>query len=254
MAQTDYPSHIHDYYEIEYVKSGSGINIVNGLEEPMLPGYMYMLTPRDIHRIKVCEPMDIINIKLKDEACTSELLSHCTSFMSAMLSDDGCTAAEFLISKIEMLSRELVHDDNQSVLTFHIKSCVSALISCIMLDSSKKHDIPVSYRKTIKAMQLSMKYINEKFTEPITLDSVAKIAGYSSCYFSSLFSKFVGMSFVEYVNRVRLVYAANLLHTTDKSISEIAYTSGFGSQSQFLRTYKSFYGILPGDARKNARR
>ena len=71
----------------------------------------------------------------------------------------------------------------------------------------------------------------------------------SASYFSEIFKKATGINFVEYVARLRVEKARNLLQNPDRRISEVAFEVGFQSLSQFNRAFKKHAGMTPTEAR-----
>lgn len=94
-----------------------------------------------------------------------------------------------------------------------------------------------------------VEYVNENYTEDITLDSIARIAGFSKCYFSRMFTRYTGTSFSQYLLRKRISVAADLLTTTRLSIVQVSLQSGFSSLSTFNRTFKDVHGCTPTEFR-----
>jgi AraC-like DNA-binding protein len=74
--------------------------------------------------------------------------------------------------------------------------------------------------------------------------------GLSPSAFSRLFRRTTGMTFTQFLNRVRLGQAARLLQETDHVISEIAINSGFENLSNFNRRFRERYGRSPREYRK----
>ena len=96
-----------------------------------------------------------------------------------------------------------------------------------------------------------MKYIEEHFTEPISLESIANELCVAETYVSRVFSKKIKMNFRKYLGIVRAEYAANLLRMTDDKIITVAENSGFQSVSTFNRVFHDIYGMSPRDFRDN---
>ena len=82
--------------------------------------------------------------------------------------------------------------------------------------------------------------------EKITLEEVASSVYMSSNYFSSYFRKVTNISFSDYVTRMRINHARELLRETDKNVTEIAMECGFNNISNFYRLYKKHMGKTPG--------
>ena len=93
-------------------------------------------------------------------------------------------------------------------------------------------------------------YIQENYMESITLDMISAIAGFNSSYFSALFKKECGMSFVEYLSEVRIKKSKSLLKETDLSIAEICCMVGYQDIKHFNKTFKKISGVSPAEFRK----
>jgi AraC-like DNA-binding protein/ligand-binding sensor protein len=92
-------------------------------------------------------------------------------------------------------------------------------------------------------------FIQEHHTEDLSLEQVAQIVHMSTFYFCKMFRKSVGVNFTEYVSRVRIEKARNLLLNPNLRISEIAYEVGFQSLTHFNRVFKKLLGQSPTEFR-----
>jgi AraC-like DNA-binding protein len=92
-------------------------------------------------------------------------------------------------------------------------------------------------------------YIKEHHTEELSLGQVAKAVNTSPFYFCKMFKKGTGLNFTEYVSRVRIESARNLLLNPNLRISEIAYQVGFQSLTHFNRVFKKVVGESPTEFR-----
>ena len=88
-------------------------------------------------------------------------------------------------------------------------------------------------------------YIQTHQGEDLSLGQVARAVNTSSFYFCKLFKKATGLNFTEYVTRVRLEKAKNLLLNPHLRISEIAYEVGFQSLTHFNRVFRRMVGESP---------
>ena len=95
------------------------------------------------------------------------------------------------------------------------------------------------------------KYIEEHQTEEISLSAVAKAVNTSSFYFCKLFRKVTGINFTDYVARLRIERAKNLLLNPNLRISEIAFEVGFQSLTHFNRVFKRILGESPTEYRSH---
>jgi AraC-like DNA-binding protein len=92
-------------------------------------------------------------------------------------------------------------------------------------------------------------YIKQNQAEELSLGQVAKAVNTSTFYFCKMFKKGTGLNFTEYVSRVRIETAKNLLLNPNLRISEIAYQVGFQSLTHFNRVFKKMVGESPTDYR-----
>jgi len=99
--------------------------------------------------------------------------------------------------------------------------------------------------KAIAQLQRACVYISECYAEEITLDDVARKAGFSKYHFTRLFREYTGMTFYHYVNTVRMSTAQTMLTDPQNSITSIAFAVGYSSMSSFIRMFKGFYGFTP---------
>ncbi|MCE9554606.1 MAG: helix-turn-helix domain-containing protein [Planctomycetes bacterium] len=87
----------------------------------------------------------------------------------------------------------------------------------------------------------------------LNLSSVARECGVSPSHLSRIFHHATGLTFREYMARFRIEHARNLLHGTNRRITEIALDSGFQSLSQFNRVFRQVYGKSPRQLRAQNR-
>ena len=105
--------------------------------------------------------------------------------------------------------------------------------------------------KKYRALLRVTHYIDEHYSEGVSLEEVAEATGISRYYVSHLFKELMDNTFVGYVNELRLNHAAMLLLTTDSPIIEIASKSGFNNLSNFNRAFKMYFNKTPSTYRKS---
>lgn len=95
-----------------------------------------------------------------------------------------------------------------------------------------------------------LQYIDTHYREDISVDLLCAQAHLSRFYFCRLFKKELGYSPYEYLTIVRLGKAKQLLRDTDMSVKEIAFDTGFHSEANFIRTFKAYTEMTPGQFRR----
>ncbi len=102
-----------------------------------------------------------------------------------------------------------------------------------------------------KVIEETLNYIDEHYTENITLTSMAEIVYANASYLGYLFKKELGVSCVEYVNQKRIDRAARYLLETNMKVYEIMDNVGITDKNYFLRLFKKYKGKTPTEYRKN---
>lgn len=93
-------------------------------------------------------------------------------------------------------------------------------------------------------------YIENHFTEHITLETMAKLVNLNPIYFSNLFKRELGRSFTEYLTDFRMKKAKEMLRSSNSTINEIADALGYSDARYFSKVFKKEVGIKPTDYRK----
>lgn len=106
------------------------------------------------------------------------------------------------------------------------------------------HNEPATdpHRETV---WLAKRFITEHFRESLSIEDLAGAAGVSPFYFTRLFRGVTGKTPYRYLLDTRLAYACLLLADTDRSSTQIAFDSGFGSISHFTDSFTRFAGTPP---------
>ena len=240
--------HNHDFFEIELVVSAKNtVHVLNGHTSPLAAGSIYFLNPSDIHSIDIGEGghFDRYNVLFRQDIISESVL--------ASVIDSGC---ERQLDKSELETVLKLFE----VLTFYYdladgsktEDIGSRIIETLLLtfkntvvraaDSAIRPDISGNSRSHVQKILL---YIHNNFREDITLSDIAAYCSFSPHYISQLFHSATSSTLTQYITRLRLEYAKNLLFSTDYSITEICYKCGFRSFAHFLRSFKKQYRQSP---------
>lgn len=108
-------------------------------------------------------------------------------------------------------------------------------------------------QQTAEPVQITRarKFIEEQHGEKLSLAAVARQAGMSTFYFCKTFKKVTGLNFTDYLSRIRVEKAKNLLLNLNYRVSEIAFEVGFQSLTHFNRVFKRIAGESPTDYRQH---
>lgn len=98
-------------------------------------------------------------------------------------------------------------------------------------------------------IQRAMAYIQAHYAEDLTREDVADAVFLSSAYFSRFFKQRIGMSFIDYLTKIRMQKAAELL-TTNMRITDIAHKVGYQSRNRFFINFRQYSGYNPTEYRR----
>jgi two-component system response regulator YesN len=106
------------------------------------------------------------------------------------------------------------------------------------------------YAKSETAIQRALHYIKENYSEKCSLQEVASLVYLNHKYFSLLFKRETGESFVNHVTKIRLEQAALLLNNTDWKVTSVAAAVGYDDPNYFITVFRKKYSLTPGEYRK----
>ncbi len=98
---------------------------------------------------------------------------------------------------------------------------------------------------SVKKIYPAIKYINDHLAEKISLEGMCEMLCLDKYYLCKLFKKSTGMTFTQYLTRMRIQYAEHLLTATDKSVTDIALECGFSTVQYFNTVFNKVKGCSP---------
>ena len=232
-----YHTHIHAYYEMILYEPFDGYLAVNNNKIAVKSPTAVLLTPSDLHRIQVNGISD------------AEFIKICFAPSLALLKNTQLPRSSLLLRNIGggyllSLFQELLQSCQDPVYA-------SLLIQTALyiIETKGKAFPPVHNLRAHDLVISASKLLNEHFCDSITLTDTASLLSVTPQYLSKLFSAEMGISFSAYLCDLRLCRAAELLKSSDKTITEICYECGHENLSHFHRSFKKKYGVTPGDYR-----
>lgn len=252
--------HWHEFYELTFVLSGDGINIVNGVSLELKPGDLFLLTPADFHEISPSrgQTLQLYNLIFSQQMLSDEMVhllfsedvgryarfhdqekyeSMLFRFKCIQYENDYFAAGRKISFRCE-LERVLIewhrHRQKSSESTYEL--------------AIQKNDFPYALHYSIEK---SLIYIQHHFRQQITLKDAARQSNLSPNYFSELFRKSTGVTFQHHLQQLRLRCAHSLLRASQLTVTEICYASGFNTLTHFEKVFRQHFGMTPREARKN---
>lgn len=175
------------------------------------------------------------------QACCISILNH----LVLLMQQQRIEAEEIFGGVPDYLNILMRYDRPEEFLNWIEDSCLKIGKIC-----SGKRD---NKAKTI--VEIAQEQIAKGYGDPeISLEKVASGVGLTATYFSSLFKKETGESFVEYLTRVRMEEAMRRLKETDEKIYLIAEQTGYPDPGYFSHVFKKRFGISPVQCRRGQKK
>ncbi|MFT3984342.1 MAG: AraC family transcriptional regulator [Lachnospiraceae bacterium] len=230
---------------IGYFYGGEGIVEYNGHTTRLVPGMAFWIDcmrPHAYYTAKNRKRFACMFVHFSGDSVKEYYRFYqniCTSGCLSLL--PGSDVPENLNKLIELFNKDI--RDLQT--DFHASSLLAALCSS-MIDSAcnqEKNSIP----DFVTDMRL---YLEQYYVEHIDLDLLSKKYFLSKSYLQRQFKKYTGLSPADYLTRVRITQAKQLLRTTVCSIHQIGEMTGIPDASYFVNTFKKTEGMTPAVFRK----
>ena len=233
-----YPTHWHEFYEIELIISGSGSYIIDGVEKKIEKNMLFFMTPVNFHKV-ITDGAEVITLMFMGEVCDKNMLFKLSSVFdtdSVRLDDEDARYLASIMHELNIASAE--NDDEYS---FHLLNSIIGKICRLTNRHEHGH---------LTKVQTAMLFIQNNFRNEITLNDIADVAGVTPAYMSSIFLKDSGMNFKTYLNGIRYEYAKKLLKYSDMTVLDICFESGFNDYANFERNFRANFGASPREYRK----
>lgn len=169
----------------------------------------------------------------------------------------GCEIKELVFSAADVFAaRVSPHNRNTSLENFRRQceslSTAEQLFDCLKLFQKEHLEelIDSHENETVRPVRKAKQYIQNHFSEQITLEEVSDAVGLSPAYFSTLFKKTEGEGFAKYLIHVRMEQAKILFRETNLAASEICRKVGYNDLKHFTHTFEKTTGVKPSTYRK----
>ncbi|MDK2798715.1 MAG: two-component system, response regulator YesN [Clostridiales bacterium] len=107
----------------------------------------------------------------------------------------------------------------------------------------------VNLTKSQKNAEKILEYIDKNLNHDISINDIAEWIGFSPAYVSKVFKEHIGKNYIDYLNGSRIEKAKQLLKNTRLPVKEVGFRVGFNNIQTFMRTFKKYEGITPGQYR-----
>lgn len=222
--------------EQEGIKTGYSIEVERRIQ--------YMIKEGDKEGALQLSNMMIALIKHSSDSninCVRTRMIELIVLISRVAIEAGAEANSILILNEKYIS-EIFNGDN-------VENLGDWLITAVNTYVTKAMEIPT--QKYSYSIYKVINYVKQNYAKKITLDEVSKMTYLSKSYFSKMFSDEMGITFSNYITKVRIEKSKQLLLDDTIKLVDVGYLVGFIDQSYFIKCFKKLVGVSPGKYRKN---
>ena len=239
-AGRTFPLHWHDFIEFEFVVSGKAKHVLNDEEYLLERGSAHILNYYDFHELTMLEDSVLYCIHFDISMLNPKILQFLQyrNFHCIFNEEETIKITDRIL---ELMAEKEATDTLRNIM---IKNLINELVITVIRKSS-----PTQIEPAPLPIQQAVSYLNEHFSEKITLEKVAKELSFSANYIGKLFKSQMKCSFNDYLNTMRLKHACHLLNSTNMPIKEIANVSGYSSVEYFMYSFKNKMMMTPGEYR-----
>jgi AraC-like DNA-binding protein len=255
------PPHRHNFDELMIVSGGSATHHVPKKTTVLERGDVYFIPRGAVHSYdtKPNEKVEVINILFEFSRLpmTGLDINQIPAFRSFLLSKSLRPEVPAPLKLDAPVLAQVLHCVNQMEAELSEQSAgyLSMTFSyfirllCLLVRCGGLHPVSPSRPEALKLRSLTM-YLEEHLDREISVTEMAKYVNASPSYLRVLFHKVYGQSPVNYVTKLRISRAMQLLSNADHSITDVAFETGFSDSNYFTRVFHKHVGVCPTTFRK----
>lgn len=249
-----FPLHWHEELEILYPLNGTADITIEGKTFQLVNKHMLIVESRKVHSTYTYDELSMfvcIHISRKHmRQYFPEIDSRQILCTPEYASDEQFPAYRSTCELLENLTR--LYMEEPPTYRMEANGLVLQILSRLIRFFSVKLSSPCHTEEPLAMERIRsvITYVEEHFAEPVTLCDAAGLLGLGKEYFCRFFKKNMGMSFLNYLNEVRLAHAYDDLLNTNAPISEVMEANGLTNQKLFNSSFKALYGCTPSSVRR----
>lgn len=249
-------THQHIYFELVYVLRGSAKRKMPDATIGVAAGDYYVANPLTAHGYEDIQDFEIISCLFLPEYI-DRALADCPS-ISSLLSN---RILRFGVPVDIPIADRVFHDADGSVRRIiknmerehaECRTGYMEMLRCyltqLLVHAARASETRFPHDAVTKVME----FLKVHYAEPLCLETLSTLVGYTPQYLSSLFSDEVGMSIQIFLQRMRIEEACRLLSQTNLSVTEVAASVGYQDTRHFSKVFRRHQIISPREYRKTA--
>ncbi len=249
------PMHWHQEMELMYLLNGEATMNVSGETKQLRKRHLVVVEEKRIHSVHCRDDTTMfLCVHISKEALNRYIPN--IEFSTIELNEEFLNDQQYpkyleICQRLEDLTRSYIVSDEYFTME---ADGIILKVMALLLRNFAKDTIPEQAGVDIISADRIRKiidYVAVNYQDSISLADGAEVLGLGREAFSRFFKRMMGMSFLQYVNEVRLSHSYEDLMRTELPIHEIMEKNGLTNQKLFNRRFKEYYGMTPSEARKH---
>jgi AraC-like DNA-binding protein len=256
--------HWHDFAELVIITEGYGTHSIDGIDYPVSAGDIFVFQGKTKHYFKERHGLSMHNIMYDNRR-----LQH---FLKNLQGDAGYNAMFILEpayrrrhrfkSRLRISRRSLAHvetiihrirDEQEQQLAGNDTLMLSMLLELIVFFSRQYSKADVPQAQALYRIGKIISRLETQYQKDWNISQLTRVAGMSKSSLIAAFKNATGYPPIDYLIRIRLQKAAELLIETELSLGELSVQCGFHDSNYLTRQFRRVYNLTPRQFRKNNR-
>jgi len=256
--------HYHNNYEISFITEGSGKRIVADSIEEFHPGDLIFIGKKLPH-VWIADKdtsspsgrtLETVFLQFADDVLPNELL-FLPEFENVnraiKLAERGMKIVGETLNEVSRIMLQLPYMKHfERMISFYNIMDIIGKSDSVELLTSEEY-LKKRFTTSSKRIGLIHEYLMNHYKEEIDLDKLAELVSLAKGSLCRLFKAEMGTTIFEYLNKIKVDYACNLLMDEDHSVVDVSFDSGFNNLSHFNKQFKKQTNLTPSDYRKQFR-
>ena len=254
------PPHTHTYYEIIYIKKGSGVHHLNNNLLPYKTGDLFVISPDDEHYFDIKKSTRFVYIKFTDNYFNSKQNLTCDEFLiytpESFMRDK--TLKETVL-KFDDPCRTILKNTIDNISAYNCKTDVSnspivfyQILSIFGLIKETMRSLNLVVKGNSIDNEQITSYIHQNIYQPklVQIKVIADHFNIAQTYFSAYFKRTFSISYRDYIHNLRTTLIEKRFQNNQLPVKQIAYEFGFTDESHLSNYFKKRKNMKPTDFKK----
>lgn len=258
---TDFPMHLHaDFSELVIVMNGTAMHYVDNNSYFIKKGDVFVLGHDVAHGYKETNELQICNIMFPEKMLLDSDydVRKLPGFHALFVLEPYLTKNHEFQSHLSLNLQQFqqIHNLTDRMLQEYQSAqpgkatLLSSYFMILVTLLSRFYHLPEKETtENVMNIAKSVSYIENNFTQEISLKTLAEISNLSTRHFTRLFTATYHLTPGNYILSLRMQYACYLLTNCSDTVSEIALQCGYSDSNYFTRQFRKFYGLSPREYR-----